>query len=66
MKLTVMRTPPPFFGPKVRPNGLSTSTSMFFEAPAVLAVITSPPLFTELLLFLTERSKELETPLLAS
>jgi hypothetical protein len=39
MELTVMVTTPPGFWPKVRPSGLSTSASMVFEAPAVLAVI---------------------------
>nr|AFK36038.1 unknown [Lotus japonicus] len=36
-----MTTPPVGFWPKVRPSGLSTSASIVFEAPAVLAVISS-------------------------
>ncbi|RWW18415.1 hypothetical protein GW17_00017607 [Ensete ventricosum] len=39
-----MTTPPPGFWPKVSPKGLSTSTSMFLDAPAVLALTTSPRL----------------------
>jgi hypothetical protein len=45
--LTVITTPPPGFWPKASPRGLSTSTSMFFEA--VLAFTCSslrrPPPF---------------------
>lgn len=39
-ELTVMTTPPPCFCPKVRPRGLSTSTSIVLAA-AVLAWISS-------------------------
>ena len=63
--LTVMTTPPPGFWPKVRPSGLSTSTSIVFEAPAVLAVISSLLLAMEEP-FLFSPKKESETPLLAS
>ncbi|OAY70831.1 hypothetical protein ACMD2_09162, partial [Ananas comosus] len=58
--LTVMTTPPPGFWPKVRPRGLSTSTSMLFDAPAVLALISSPPL----LLVPTAAAEPLQLPLL--
>lgn len=47
--LTVITTPPPDFWPKVRPNGLSTSASMVLDAPAVLALISSPLLLRPVL-----------------
>lgn len=60
-----MTTPPPDFWPKVRPSGLSTSASIVFEAPAVLAVIASPlSAMAEPFLFSTRN--ESETALLAS
>ena len=65
-KLTVITTPPPDFWPKVRPSGLSTSTSMFLAAPAVLAVISRPLLTEAKLLLLSAANTELEKPLLAS
>eukprot|EP00268_Persea_americana_P029659 TRINITY_DN28683_c0_g1_i3.p2 TRINITY_DN28683_c0_g1~~TRINITY_DN28683_c0_g1_i3.p2 ORF type:complete len:119 (+),score=20.32 TRINITY_DN28683_c0_g1_i3:1228-1584(+) len=64
LSTAVMTTPPACFCPSVRPKGLSTSTSMFFEA--VLALISSPPLpfllTARLLLFVTT----MENTLLAS
>lgn len=65
---TVMSTPPPCFGPKVSPNGLSTSTSIFFAAAAFLAVISRPllpPLLVAFLL-LSAPKNVFETPLFAS
>jgi hypothetical protein len=64
--LTVITTPPPFFWPKVRPSGLSTSASIVFEAPAVLAVISSLFLAMEEEPLLLSTRKDPETPLLAS
>ncbi|CAA7410997.1 unnamed protein product [Spirodela intermedia] len=54
-----MTTPPPAFCPNVRPSGLSTSTSMFLDAPAVLALISSPLLPVRFLspVFLTSATK---------
>lgn len=59
-------TPPPCFWPKVKPKGLSTSTSMFF-AEAVRAAISSPARFlTLLILLILSATKELNTTLFAS
>ena len=61
-----MTTPPPDFWPKVRPSGLSTSTSICFEAPAVLAVMLSPLLSMVELPLLPSPTNECEAALLAS
>jgi len=50
----------------VRPSGLSTSASIVFEAPAVLAVISSLFLAMEEEPLLLSTRKDPETPLLAS